>query len=575
MKYSKESKQAAAYPKWDWFLAAAIVAGIGLRLFLIATRQFAVSFDEAHHLRLAGSFIQNGMSGLLHPYWPPLYPAFTAVFSLVIKNLELAGRIVNVLASVGTSVIIYSLAREIFNRNTARISALFMLIYPPVAYESTDVVTEPLYSFLGLAGILLFYRAFIQKRRISFFFAGVLWGLSYLVRPEGIGFLIVAFGFVLLSVILRFTEDKKIVYAQWILIAVLGFLITASPYLIYLKKATGMWTLSTKGMVNQQLEAAVEFNSGEIKDPFFHLTSDNKHLPVDMAYHFGNIHDLLKLQEGKSRMVSLSIKNYAEKYARNLNKVLREALPRVITVVLLIFAAAGFFAQFYNRRKWLLIFYLSLNILFFWFVVVPLFHVNFRYLIPLFPISFIWISRGIIYLINWIEDAIDNATEKDSVLRAKKSVISKTAVIGIVVLFCFILEAGRIFAVKKYMPGLWGKPVEIKEAGVWLKNHTDHPPVLLSINKAADFYAGQYDMRKGASFSYDPVAKILDYARYRQCEYVVFSSRYAVWFKNASPLLHPDDVSEDLQLVYDRTDPDGVRAVVYKLLYKDSSKGAK
>jgi len=574
MRQSKKSAQAANYPKWDWFLAAAVVVGIIARIFLIVTRQFAVSFDEAHNLRLAGSFLQNGIHGLLHPYWPPLYPAVTAIFSLVLKSLESAGRAVNILASAGVSIIIYTLTKKIFDRNTARISALFILFYPPIAYESTDVGTEPLYTLLGLAGVLLFYNAFLQKKRIFFFFAGVLWALSYLVRPEGVGFLIVAFGFLFLSALFRLTKDKKTTFVVWISITVFGFLIISSPYLIYLKKVTGVWTFSTKGMVNQQLEAAVEFNPKNIKDPFYHVTSDNKHLPADMAYLYGNIQDLTKFQEGRNRFVSISIREYAEKYAKNLNKVLKEAVPRVVTVILLIFATAGFLAQFYSRKKWHLIFYLSLNIVFFWFVVIPLFHVNPRYLIPLFPIFFIWISRGVIYLINWTEDAIEDVSEKDSIISKKKAVISKTTVISILILFCFILESGRIFAIKKYMPGLWGEPVEIKEAGIWLKNHTDHPPILLSINKAADFYAGQYDMKKGASFSYDSVSKILDYARYKQCEYVVFSSRYVVWFKNAYPFLSPDMMPEDIRLVYDRTDPDGVRAVVYKILYKKSIKEA-
>jgi len=549
----------------DLFFVVAVTAGIALRIFLILTRQYSVSFDEAHYLRLAGTFINEGVKGLFHPYWPPLYPAVTGVVSFLVKNLELSGRLVNVFASAGISAVIYSLGKRVFSKKIAVTGAFLFLIYPPVAYESTFVVTEPLYTLLGLSGILSFFIGIERRKTLNFLIAGLLWGAGYLVRPEGAGFLIVALGFLILSFLPQLFKNKNLLI--WVIAVVFGFILISSPYLIYLKKTTGKWTLSTKGMVNQQLEAAVEFNSGSVKDPFFHLTSDNKHLPVDMAYHFGNIQDLSKIKDGKSRIVKIGIKEYAEKYLRNLNKVLKEAVPRVVTVILLIFATAGFLSKYYSKKEWSLVFYLTLNVVFFWFIVVPFFHVNYRYLLPLFPLFFIWISAGIYYLHNWLEISIDRAVETESFVKTKRRFISGFVVTGVFVLICIVLEAGRIFVIKKYKPGLWDQPVEIKEAGLWLKSNTDHPPVLLSINKAADFYAGQYNMKLGASFSYDPVDRIIKYAKYRKCGYVVFSSRYLSWFKNCSLLLNPEKMPKELKLVYDRTGPAGVRAVIYKILY--------
>jgi len=551
--------------KPDWILAAAVCLGLIIRAVLVIFRQYAISFDEAHHLRLAGSFLQQGFGGLMHPYWPPLYPAVTAAAGLIVKNLETAGRLVNILCSTGIGVLVYIIAGDLFNKHTARLAAVFALLYPPLAFESTEVVTEPLYSVLGIGGMLLFYRGIINKKPGRLVLAGLLWGGSYLVRPEGVGFMMVAAAFITAAGLVRLLRIRFSQAVLWVAAVCIGFIAAASPYLIYLRNETGQWTLSTKGMVNQQLEAAVAFDSGKVKDPFFHLTEDNRHLPVDMAYHFGNIQDLVNMQEGSQRIVHIGLRQYAEKYVRNVNGVLKEALPRVMTAVLLILATAGFIANFYSRKNWILILFTGATIFFFWFGVVPMFHVNYRYLLPLFPLCLIWSAHGAIHLYTWGEKAIAECASAGSRFSRWRKKISGILVAGIIILVCFVLEAGRIFAIHKYTPGLWGEPVEIREAGLWLKNNTDHAPVLLSINKAADFYAGQYNMKLGASFSYDSIDRIIAYARYRQCEYMVFSSRYLAWFANCEPLMSPEKMPAETKLVYDRTGPDGVRTVIYKL----------
>ncbi len=68
-----------------YYIAVILLAGFFFRLFLLKYR-FVVGFDEVHYLRLGLAAAQNGFADLLHPYWPPAYPALIALFSQIISD---------------------------------------------------------------------------------------------------------------------------------------------------------------------------------------------------------------------------------------------------------------------------------------------------------------------------------------------------------------------------------------------------------------------------------------------------------------------------------------------------------
>jgi hypothetical protein len=236
-----------------------------------------------------------------------------------------------------------------------------------------------------------------------------------------------------------------------------------------------------------------------------------------------------------------------------------------MTAVLFLLWATGFFSEKYDSRRWGLIVYLGFNVIFFWFVVVPMFHVNDRYLMPLFPIGIIWMGRGMIFLSAWIANAVKNVSSAAGILKFRKT-LGWASVVTFVMLFGIIPELSRVLIKQKQDKDMWAEPVELKEAGIWLKSHTDQPPVLMSLNKAVDFYAGQMDMRKGASFSYDSVDRNLIYARNRSVEYLVVSGRYMEWFSNLKSLINDPCPYPGLECVYRETDISGITAVIYRLL---------
>jgi 4-amino-4-deoxy-L-arabinose transferase-like glycosyltransferase len=548
----------------DWWLWVVVLGALLFRVFIMLRSQFVVSFDEPHYLCLAASLISNGIRGLLHPYWTPFYPLCIALFNVFLHNLELAGRLVNILTGSLMVLLVYRISLMLFGRKEALLSAMAIAFAPAIAANSTNVMPETLYTMLGIGGIVVGWVALERKRWWLFGITGALWGAAYLTKPEGVGFLMVYLCILGIISIVSRKHHVRMSFVRNSAMVLVGFLLLASTYLIYLHQTIGRWTITTKGIVNQQMEAVVLLDIGGMKDPLFHLTEDNRVLPYDMAFHFGNFHELFKNEEGRQRIIYPNVFNYAEKFIKNFYHVERTSVPQLFTTVLFVICTLGLFSTLRDRKRASLTLYFLSFVVFFWFLIVPVFHVNERYLLVLLPLCLAWFGKGILILHSWIIALIK--TIWGSMSSKQYFWISWAAVLTWILTFYFVPECAKVAVVRKYNKDMWVQPMELKEAGAWLKNRNVRPPVLMSINKAVDFYAGQYDMRKGASFSYDSVDRNLRYARFRGVDYVVFSSRYLGWFPNLKPLVEDANPCPGLERVYDKTDPVGIRTVIYRLL---------
>ncbi len=557
----KRTKTKGLFPRNILLL---FIIGMAFRLFAMVRLQFAVTFDEAHYVRLAKSFLDTGWSGLFHPYWLPFYPLMIAVFHAFGIPLELAGRLVSVLMGTLTIGLVYCLAKALLGPREAKWSAFFYACYPPVVLGSTHVMPESLFSFLAIFGILLAWKA-LEKKQISLaVLAGILWSLCYLVKPEGIGFLLVFLMWGMLMFLIFPKFSKPFFRQATVMVAVIiAWFIIALPYLLFLRQNTGTWTISTKGTVNQQFESAVYFQNEANPDPFFHLTKDNQHLPYDMAYHFGTTRELTQIEEGKSRIVRIHPFQLLQKFVKNFYHEVKTEIPQLFGIVLFILFVAGLFGfRTQDQIQILFFLYLFANVLFFWFILIPLFHLNERYFIPLFPLFFAFMGKGFLIFTQWCAENLAPLFKRP---KFHWNNIASFLVGFFILGFGFFPEWARWISIRPEDPDAWADPVELKIAGNWLKSHSTHPPVLMSLNKAVDFYAAQFDMKKGASYSYDSIERNVEYARHRGVEYLVFSSRYLFWFPNLNPLIEKKEIPSGVQLVYEMEFPKGIHTVVYQL----------
>jgi 4-amino-4-deoxy-L-arabinose transferase-like glycosyltransferase len=175
----------------------------------------------------------------------PFYPALIALFHFLTPTDEISGIWVSVIFGALLALPVFYLGKAIFNEKVGRLAALFATVHPFLYTPSGSVLSESIFHFLLAMSVLFGWYAFQGGRLKDIFLFGLLAALSYLTRPEGIGFLGVFAGWVLW---VNPPGEKRpwSKRAAIILLACISFLVFSFPYFQQLKKDTGRWQISNK-----------------------------------------------------------------------------------------------------------------------------------------------------------------------------------------------------------------------------------------------------------------------------------------------------------------------------------------
>lgn len=523
------------------------------RLLLFRYR-FAIGFDEPHYLQLAMSGRLNGLREMCHPYWPPVFPLFIALLSLVISNLELAGRLVSAIMGSALVVPIFYLTGQFFPRRVAIISALLIALNPLLAFMNTSIMVESTFMMLAISGIAISWQAIQRGSIVRLALAAVLWSAAYLTRPDGIGFLLVFLAFLVIRLMVHRSAGQGKRMAAFMAVAIACFVIVAAPYVKYLHQQIGKWSLSLKWEV------------GRIDiDQFRSLSNDNHWLPVDMAYHQGDFTRIYDLPEFSRQMETnhyLALKEKAENFYQALN----EAVPGLLSSFLLILLVAGLSrTQFTPDRIWLAGYLLAV-IAFFWFIVVPMFYVNDRYLIPVLPLCFVWIGNGVELLFQTLAGLASRVSFMSQQTQ-RRNIVVWVVIAGLVVGLAYLPDFARVITLDRHSREIWADAIEHRTAGAWLRQQTVSPPILMAQNHSIDFYAGNYDIRQSINIPRNEWSRVLEYAWHRKVQFLVINERYCQeWYPELAFLLREENIPAELKLVYKNIDPiSGLKILIYQI----------
>ena len=114
----------------------------------------------------------------------PLYPFFLTLLIKIFGEDLYFLRIVQILIGSLSCVLIYLLARRLFNSRVALLASLFACFYAPFIFYEAEFQDTFLIIFLD---ILLVYLLFLAQKKPSlfrFFLSGIILGLSAIARPN-------------------------------------------------------------------------------------------------------------------------------------------------------------------------------------------------------------------------------------------------------------------------------------------------------------------------------------------------------------------------------------------------------
>jgi Dolichyl-phosphate-mannose-protein mannosyltransferase len=223
-----------------------------IRLYLVLT-SYCISADGVAYIAMAREFHAGREQSALAWVFSPLYPWLISITYYAIPNWELAGELLSIAFGTAGVVLLYYLMCEVYNRRgVAAGAAALAAIHPALAGFSASVRTEAGYIALVTAALWFLARGVERRRIASVMAAGILCGLAYLYRTEGIG--VPALSAIILTCGASVWRRWTLLWglrAAAILVAV--FLLVAAPYLLWMRAYTGHWTVGRElGVVTME-----------------------------------------------------------------------------------------------------------------------------------------------------------------------------------------------------------------------------------------------------------------------------------------------------------------------------------
>jgi 4-amino-4-deoxy-L-arabinose transferase-like glycosyltransferase len=174
---------------WPRPLLVILTVGLAIRLALWVAFSGASPRieDEQDYVRLAHSFYERGeygyRPGVPTSLRPPLYPALVAGVYAVVGSENLhAVRLVQVVLSLVTCVLVYHLGRLTYSPRTGLWAAGMFAFYPSFLGYNNLILTEVLFMFWAVAGVLAVVWALRTGSFGGLAVAGVALALGALTR---------------------------------------------------------------------------------------------------------------------------------------------------------------------------------------------------------------------------------------------------------------------------------------------------------------------------------------------------------------------------------------------------------
>jgi 4-amino-4-deoxy-L-arabinose transferase-like glycosyltransferase len=170
-------------------LMALLVAGFFVRVAVLSQTASlgARVTDEQHYSQIAQNIVAgNGYAsapGAPTSIRPPLYPALLAAIWQPFGTMNLqAVRIVQILLSAATALLVYWIAARVWDTQVARIAAVLFWLYPSFIFYDFLILTETLFTFLLIAFVVATIALIRTPRPLFSVACGVSLGLAALTR---------------------------------------------------------------------------------------------------------------------------------------------------------------------------------------------------------------------------------------------------------------------------------------------------------------------------------------------------------------------------------------------------------
>ena len=364
--------------------------------------------DSVSYLQTA-KYIEHHQWEKLNPMNTFFYSALIAAFHQFNIKYEISARLISLIFSIVLFFSFYYWGKKITSSKGVLLGLLLLSLNPFLINLSIAVLTEPSYIGLVYSGLFLF-GYFIKRDKISIaFLCGLIFGLSFTDRTEGIIFILFIPMMKLLYYLLWEKKNYSIAHlAGWVGVFIIGYSIFSVPSIVYVSSQMGTFSINGRTVWQKLLNSSdiksyeeklngLDFSSSEVNltyalsHPDF---PDKKHENINNDSNFNN----------KDGLIHFDALKY---FILDITKLYRSSLSSVLGVFILIFYGIGI-RHLLVKQKYKDI---LLNIFFTLVVLIPpmmLYGYRYRHIAIVIPAVIILSGIGFKELCSGIVSSIKN-----------------------------------------------------------------------------------------------------------------------------------------------------------------------
>ena len=321
----------------------------------------------------------------LSPDSTPVYPMLGALFNIPGWPTEVGARLASLFASTLLFIFIILLGRKIANPIEIGFALLLLALHPFYIPFSNSILTEPAYVSVVYAGFLLFFIQYKKPAPLKGLLLGIIFGICFLTRTEGILFLAAIPFFQVIHFVFDKTKEYNFrKFLIWGCLFVIGFGLISLPQVWRVSQKMGRLAINGR----QVWELILNNPDGKVYE---HKIYGLDYSPSEINLQYIQSH-AEKIQAFES---SMKIREFVKLFIKNFDDLYQNQLGVLIGPLGLIFCGFGVLALFRHGRFFDLFYVLA-------FVgaglFAPLIHdVEMRHIAVIGPILFLLTGIGITY----------------------------------------------------------------------------------------------------------------------------------------------------------------------------------
>jgi len=501
---------------------------LGLRLYAVLMAK-GIAYDSASYGFMARDFLDRDfIRGLSHPFHP-FYPFLISLVSFDSAHVEIAGRFISLFWGTLTLIPVFYLMKEVADQKAAIFAGLFYSFHPYLVTYSGMLLSEATYWGLLTFSVYFFWKGLSQKKVLGCIVSGVCLGLSYLTRPEGIGYLIVFLIWIIIDGGMRKGWFRKCFTMGSLIMA---FFIFAFPYMFINRQETGQWLISKKGMVIQsQLMKWVDLNEALKNEGLKDLRKEDlkSERTIEQPRQSTKYSNLVRTGGSILQFFPFTIYHYFRAYHFALWLFLFFGLIRV------------------RQRRGQFELFLASLILFHLFSLSTFTKSTIRFSVPLIPLSLFWAGAGVLQ--------IQKSLEKIKISTPGKWVF-------------FLIILAILIQLPQSMKPERRHRADQKSVGLWIKENTPKDSIIMSNSLIEAFYGDREFvlLPPGLSTPGTPVKsyrEIIQFAKEKKVRFILINKNTHELNPDFEGSIRPTDLRE----FYKYREKDGNIIVVYEVIY--------